>query len=77
MALMPSLPSAPIHCALKLDWDRNPVNEVPMEARNSTTPVIQVSARLPRQAAIQNLPHRWTTMNPKNSSTLHRCTELT
>ena len=26
----------------------------------------------PRQAAIQNLPHRWTTMNPKVISTLHR-----
>ena len=37
----------------------------------------QVSARRPRQAAIQNLPHRWITINAKNSSTLQRCTEFT
>ena len=40
-------------------------------------PVIQVNTRPPRQAAIQNLPHRWITMVMKNSSTLHRCTLLT
>ncbi len=43
------------------------------EARNATTPVIQVIARRPRQAAIQNLPHRWMTMKAMNSSTLHKC----
>ena len=53
------------------------MNAVPIEPRNATTPVIQVSARLPRQAAIQNLPQRWITMKAKNSSTLHRCRELT
>ena len=53
------------------------MNAVPIEATNATTPVTQVSARLPRQAAIQNLPHRWITMNAKNSSTLHRCSEFT
>ncbi len=37
------------------------------------TPVIQVRARRPRQAAIQNLPHRWITRKAMNSSTLHRC----
>ena len=26
---------------------------------------------------MQNLPHRWITMKAKNSSTLHRCSELT
>ena len=35
--------------------------------------MIQVIARRPRHAAIQNLPHRWMTMNAMNSSTLHRC----
>jgi hypothetical protein len=40
---------------------------------NATTPVIQVQARLPRQAAIQNLPHRWMTSRAMNSSMLHRC----
>jgi hypothetical protein len=30
-------------------------------------------ARRPRHAAIQNLPHKWMTMNAINSSTLHRC----
>jgi len=70
--LIPSLPSPAIHCALKLDCDRKPVKDVPIEIPKSTTPEIHVIARLPRQAAIQNLPHRWITMNPKNSSTLHR-----
>ena len=44
-----------------------------MEARNATTPVIQVIARRPRQAAIQNFPHRWMTMKTKNSWTLQKC----
>ena len=43
------------------------------EATKATTPVIQVQARLPRQAAIQNLPHKWMTRKAMNSSTLHRC----
>ena len=43
------------------------------EATKATTPVIQVRARRPRQAAIQNLPHRWMTSSAMNSSTLHRC----
>jgi hypothetical protein len=43
------------------------------EARNATTPVIQVIVRRPRQAAIQNLAHRWMTSSAMNSSTLHRC----
>ena len=53
------------------------MNAVPIEPRNATTPVIQVSARRPRQAAMQNFPHRWMTMKAKNSSTLHRCSEFT
>ena len=53
------------------------MNAAPMEVRKATTPVTQVSPRWPRQAAIQNLPHRWITMQAKNSSTLHRWTELT
>jgi len=44
-----------------------------IEARKATTPVTQVIARRPRQAAIQNLPHRWMTISAMNSSTLHRC----
>jgi len=44
-----------------------------MEATNATAPVTQVIWRLPRQAAIQNLPQRWMTMKKKNSSVLHRC----
>ena len=48
-----------------------------MEPRKATAPVIQVRARRPRQAAIQNLPHRWMTMKAMKSSTLHRCRELT
>ena len=43
------------------------------EAMKATTPVIQVIARRPRQAAIQNFPHRWMTRKAMNSSTLHRC----
>ncbi len=43
------------------------------EATNATTPVIQVHVRRPRQAAIQNLPHRWMTSSAMNSSTLHTC----
>ncbi len=46
------------------------------EAANAITPVIQVIARRPRQAAIQNLPQRWITMKAMNSSTLHRWTLL-
>ena len=47
-----------------------------IEARKATTPVIQVIARRPRQAAIQNFPHRWITSSAMNSSTLHRCVLL-
>ncbi len=43
------------------------------EATNATTPVIQVSARRPRHAAIQNFAHKWITSSAMNSSTLHRC----
>ena len=43
------------------------------EAMKAITPVIQVAARRPRQAAIQNFPHRWMTSSAMNSSTLHRC----
>ena len=49
------------------------MKHVTIEARKATTPVIQVMARRPRQAAIQNLPHRWMTSSAMNSSTLHRC----
>ena len=50
---------------------------VAIETRNAIAPVIQVSARRPRQAAMKNFPHRWTTMKKKNSSVLHRCVLLT
>ena len=50
---------------------------VPIEATNAATPVTQVIVRRPRQAAIQNFPHRWITMNMKNSSTLQRWSEFT
>ena len=53
------------------------MNAVPIEATNAITPVTQVSVRCPRQDAIQNWPHRCRTMNTKNSSTLHRCSEFT
>ena len=43
------------------------------EAMNATTPVIQVNTRLPRHAAIQNLPHKWMTRKAMNASTLHMC----
>ena len=36
------------------------------------TPVIHVSARLPRHAAMKNFPHRCRTMKKKKSSTLQR-----
>ena len=49
------------------------MNAVAIETRKATAPVIQVSARRPRQAAMKNLPHRWTTMKKKNSSVLQRC----
>jgi hypothetical protein len=41
------------------------------EATKATTPVIQVIARRPRQADIQNFPHRWMTRKAMKSSTLH------
>ena len=53
------------------------MNAVPIEPTNATTPVIQVSARRPRQAAMKNFPHRCTTMTAKKISVLHRCSELT
>ena len=53
------------------------MNAVPIEATNATTPVIQVSARRPRQAAMKNFPHRCMTMTAKKISVLHRCSELT
>ena len=49
----------------------------PTDTTNDTTPVIHVARRLPRQAAMKNLPHRWTTMVKKKTSTLHRWRELT
>src|SRR5262252_1768177 len=75
-ALSPSLACVEIHCESKLDCTRYPVNAVPIEPRNATAPVTQVSARAPRQAAMKNLPHRWITMTKKNSSTLHRCRQV-
>ena len=53
------------------------MNAVPIEPTKATAPVIHVSARLPRQAAMKNLPHKWMTMQAKNNSTLHRCMEFT
>ena len=41
------------------------------------TPVIQVALRLPRHAAMKNLPQRCTTMNMKKNSVPHRCSEFT
>src|ERR1035437_154402 len=76
MEFRPSLAWPPIHWESKFDCDRKPVNDVPIEIPKSMMPLIHVRARLPRQAAIQNLPQRWTTMNPKHISTLHRCTGL-
>ena len=48
-----------------------------IEIRKATTPVIHVSRRFPRQAAMKNFPHRWMTMKKKKASTLQRCRELT
>src|SRR5437879_11909531 len=47
-----------------------------MATRKMTAPVTQTRARPPRQAAIQYLPHRCTTMKKKNSSTDQRWIEL-
>ena len=68
-----SLPLVEIHCESKFCCDTYPVKHSRTEATNATTPVIHVSARRPRQAAIQNLPHKWMTSTAMNSSTLHRC----
>ena len=68
-----SLPLAEIHCESKFCWETYPVKHSMTEATKATTPVIQVQARFPRQAAIQNLPQRWMTSSAMNSSTLHRC----
>ena len=68
-----SLPLVEIHWESKFDCDTYPVKHSRTEATNATTPVIQVMVRRPRQAAIQNLPHRWMTSSAMNSSTLHRC----
>src|SRR5664279_2880879 len=76
-AFSPSLACVEIHCESKFDWERYPVNAVPIEPTNATAPVTQVNPRLPRQAAMKNLPHRWITMNTKNNSTLHKCVEFT
>ena len=57
-ALNASLPLVAIHWESKFCWDRYPVKHSTTDARKATTPVIQVRARRPRQAAIQNLPHR-------------------
>ena len=70
---MASLPLVEIHWASKFCWERYPVKHSTTDARKATTPVTQVIARRPRQAAIQNLPQRWMTMKAMNSSTLHRC----
>ncbi len=72
-ALKASLPDAEIHWESKFCCDRYPVKHSTTEAANAMTPVIQVAARRPRQAAIQNFPHRWMTSSAMNSSTLHRC----
>ena len=40
-----------------------------MEATNATAPVIHVANRLPRHAAIQNLPQRWITIKTKKFTT--------
>ena len=53
--------------------DRGLARAATTEATKATTPVIQVAVRRPRQAAIQNFPHRWMTSSAMNSSTLHRC----
>ena len=68
-AFSPSFASAAIHCESKFVCTRYPVKAVPIDARNATTPVTQVATRRPRQAAIQNLPHRWMTIVKKNSCT--------
>src|SRR5215472_2707829 len=57
----------------RLCCDRYPVKHSTTDAANATTPVIHVAARRPRQAAIQNFPHKWITISAMNSSTLHRC----
>ena len=75
-ALNASLPLVAIHWESKFCCDRYPVKHSTTEATKATTPVIQVSQRRPRQAAIQNLPHRWMTMKAMKSSTLHRWTLL-
>src|SRR5665213_3608968 len=74
---MPSLAWVEIHCESKLLWLTYPVKAVAMETRKVTTPVIQVIARPPRQAAMKYLPHRCTTMAKKKISTLQRCREFT
>ena len=68
-----SLPLVEIHWESKFCCDTYPVKHSTTEAAKATTPVIQVRVRRPRQAAIQNLPHRWMTSSAMNSSTLHRC----
>ncbi len=50
---------------------------VPIEEKKARAPVIQVMARRPRHAAIQNLPHRCTTIDSMNSCTDQKCTLLT
>ena len=44
-----------------------------IDTRKAIIPVIQVLARCPRQAAIENLPTRCTSMNTKNSCTDQKC----
>ena len=50
---------------------------VPIEVKKATAPVIQVIARLPRHAAIQNFPQRWMTMAKKKICTDQKCRLLT
>src|SRR5579871_4095769 len=77
MAFIPSLACVVIHCESKFDCTAYPVNAVATETTNAITPDTHVSRLLPRHAAMKNLAHRCTTIEKKNSSTLHRCTLLT
>src|SRR6202035_5690224 len=75
-AFIASLAWVEIHWASKFCCETYPVKAHGIATRKVTAPVTHTRARPPRQAAIQYLPQRWTTMKKKNSSTAHRWIEL-
>src|SRR5664279_652754 len=70
-AFIASLAWVEIHWASKFCCETYPVRAQGTATRNVIAPVTQIRVRPPRHDAIQNLPHRWTTITKKKISTDH------